>query len=72
MTYDHLVHVRGIGGMVWAISPNYMDRDFEQWETRYPGDAYVDVVGLDCYASADRERYLRQMNAGLTSLQRFC
>ena len=72
MTYDHLVRVRGIERLVWAISPNYMDRDFEQWETRYPGDAYVDIVGLDCYASADRERYLRQMDAGLSSLQRFC
>ncbi len=72
MTYDHLVRECGIEGMVWAISPNYMDRNFEQWETRYPGDAYVDVVGLDCYASADREGYIRQMHEGLGSLQRFC
>ena len=72
MTWEHLTVKRGIEGLVWAISPNYMDRDFEQWETRYPGDDYVDVVGLDCYASPDRARYLRQMHAGLGSLQRFC
>lgn len=72
MTWEHLTGKRGIEGLVWAISPNYMDRDFEQWETRYPGDAYVDVVGLDCYASPDREGYIRQMHAGLGSLQRFC
>lgn len=72
MTYDHLVGVRGVEGLVWAISPNYMDRDFESWETRYPGDGFVDVVGLDCYASRDSERYIRQMHAGLGSLQRFC
>ena len=63
---------RGIQDIVWAISPNYMDGNFEQWETRYPGDAYVDVIGLDCYASLDRERYIREMQAGLASLQKMC
>ena len=72
MTFDHLVRERGIEGMAWAISPNYMPQDFEQWEARYPGDAYVDVVGLDCYASLNRDGYIRQMHAGLASLQRFC
>ncbi len=72
MTFYHLVRERGIEGMAWAISPNYMTQDFGQWEARYPGDAYVDVVGLDCYASPDREGYIRQMHAGLASLQRFC
>ena len=72
MTYEHLVDKRGIDDMVWAISPNYMDRDFEQWETRYPGDAYVDIVGLDCYFFSDRETYIRQVRSGLASVQRFC
>lgn len=72
MNYDYFVRERGIPGMLWAISPNYMDVDFEQWETRFPGDDCVDIIGLDCYASADRERYIHQMHAGLGSLQRFC
>lgn len=72
MNYDYFVRERGIEGLLWAISPNYMDDNFEQWESRYPGDDYVDVIGLDCYASPDRERYLRQMKAGLASLQRMC
>jgi len=71
MNYEHF-QARGIKEIVWAISPNYMDNDFEQWENRYPGDEYVDVVGLDCYASPDREKYISQMRAGLASLQRFC
>ncbi len=72
MTYEHLVERRGIEGMAWAISPGHMVKDFEQWEARYPGDGYVDVVGLDCYASADREGFIRNMHHGLGSLQRFC
>ena len=71
MNYEHF-RARGIEGLVWVISPNYMERNFEQWETRYPGDAYVDVIGLDCYASLDRKAYIRQMRAGLASLQRMC
>ena len=71
MTYEHF-RARGIEGLVWAISPNYMEQDFEQWETRYPGDAYVDVIGLDCYASTDREAYIARMRDGLASLQRMC
>ena len=71
MNYDHF-RERGLEDLVWVISPNYMERNFEQWETRYPGDAYVDVVGLDCYASLDREAYIRQMREGLASLQRMC
>ncbi|MCR5351661.1 MAG: glycoside hydrolase family 26 protein [Bacteroidales bacterium] len=71
MNYEYF-RQRGIEGLVWAISPNYMDQHFEQWETRYPGDEYVDVIGLDCYASPDREGYIRQMRAGLASLQQMC
>jgi mannan endo-1,4-beta-mannosidase len=72
MTYDHLVHKRGIEGLVWAISPNFTEPDFEGWEARYPGDDVVDIVGLDCYSWGQRDNFIRQIRAGLTSLQRFC
>lgn len=72
MTYDHLVRERGIEGMSWAISPNFMEPFFERWQARYPGDDVVDVVGLDCYSGMDRGNFIRQMRAGLGSLQRFC
>lgn len=49
MTYDYIVKERGIDGLVWAISPNSMSSEFGKWEDRYPGDEYVDIVGLDCY-----------------------
>lgn len=49
MTYDYIVKERGIEELVWAISPGAADKDFEVWESRYPGDEYVDIVGLDGY-----------------------
>ena len=49
MTYGYMVREKGVKGLVWAISPNSMSDDFERWEERYPGDEYVDIVGLDCY-----------------------
>lgn len=51
MTYNHMVNERKLEGLLWAISPNSLPADFESWESRYPGDEYVDIVGLDCYCS---------------------
>lgn len=49
MTYDYLVKDRGLDNLVWAISPNGLQKDFEKWMERYPGDDYVDIIGLDQY-----------------------
>lgn len=49
MTYNYLVVERKLDQLVWAISPNALYENFEQWEERYPGDEYVDIVGLDIY-----------------------
>lgn len=49
MTYDYFTKEKGIYDLIWAISPNSLSNDFEKWEERYPGDGYVDMVGLDCY-----------------------
>lgn len=48
MTYEYMVGVKGLHNLLWAISPNSV-ADFEKWEERYPGDDYVDIVGLDVY-----------------------
>lgn len=54
MTYDYLTNEKHIGNLVWAISPGAAERDFDVWENRYPGDDYVDIVGLDCYCDTFR------------------
>ncbi|MBR4525530.1 MAG: beta-mannosidase [Bacteroidales bacterium] len=70
MNHEHFA-ARGVEAL-WAISPNYMANNFEQWLDRYPGDAFVDIVGLDCYAGGDRDGYVRQMRDGLASLTDMC
>lgn len=72
MTYEYLTITRGLKQISWAISPNYTDTDFKDWEDRYPGDEYVDVIGLDCYASADSVKFIGDMRKGLTALEEMC
>lgn len=77
MTYDYIVGERGLVDLVWAISPNTLPENFESWEERYPGDAYVDIIGLDCYCStslAKEEAFAKfkdDMVNCLGSLQKF-
>ena len=52
MTYDYLVGEKGLTEMLWAISPNACN-DFADWPQRYPGDEYVDIIGLDFYCFND-------------------
>lgn len=52
MTYDYLTKDRGLDNLVWAISPNGTQQDFGKWMERYPGDDYVDIIGLDQYESS--------------------
>lgn len=54
MTYNYIVGERKLTELVWAISPNSLSENFERWEESYPGDEYVDIVGLDCYCSTYR------------------
>lgn len=59
MTYNYLVGERKLSELVWAISPGSAVEIFEAWEERYPGDEYVDIVGLDGYCAT----YLPQEEA---------
>lgn len=79
MTYDYLVDVKGLKDMVWAISPNGKGGEFDAWMSRYPGDEYVDIIGLDYYMNtgikpyeAAVENYMQVMKEALTSLQKMC
>ena len=48
MTHDFFVKERGMTDIVWAYSPNSGISE-EQYMSRYPGDEYVDVLGIDHY-----------------------
>lgn len=49
MTFDYLAGVRGLTNMLWATSPDQTNFA-EGYVVRYPGDAYVDIIGLDQYS----------------------
>lgn len=48
MTWSALCEERGISSIVWCYSPN-SNVSPEQYMERYPGDGYVDMLGIDCY-----------------------
>ena len=76
MTYDYFVGERGLKNMLWAISPNEAEV-FPEWTKRYPGDKYVDIVGLDMYCptwlpqEAAIPHYLEYTRPLLASLEAF-
>mgnify|MGYP001837602292 FL=1 len=51
--------------MLTIYSPNAC-RSEAQYLDRYPGDAWIDVLGVDIYDSNEGDRYLRQMDETLT------
>ena len=77
MTYSYMVGVRELEGLLWAISPSSLERDFDSWTERYPGDGFVDIVGLDCYCSTfltqevALPRFISDMRRCMGSLEGF-
>ncbi len=59
-TVDYLRHERGLDNLLFAFSPSggdvHTDADYLY---RYPGDAYVDVLGVDHYYSSDPKELVR-------------
>ncbi|MBI1398041.1 MAG: hypothetical protein GC151_18865 [Betaproteobacteria bacterium] len=50
--YDYFVNVKGLDNLLWVYAPNCQDSsDLKSVTYYYPGSAYVDVVGLDCYTN---------------------
>lgn len=48
-TIDYLRNTRGIRSLVYSYSPNGEIHSPEEYMARYPGDDYVDLMGLDYY-----------------------
>lgn len=65
MTYDYMVKERGMTNLLWAYSPGAGGLTPELFEERYPGDDIIDLVGFDCYAGDDRQRYIGKMKSAL-------
>lgn len=48
-TVEYLRDVRGVHNFLYAWSPDGPVTSAEAYAMRYPGDAYVDIVGVDMY-----------------------
>ncbi|MDR3284579.1 MAG: hypothetical protein LBS97_05325 [Treponema sp.] len=51
-TVEYLRDVKGVHNFLYVYSPN-ATFDQELYESRYPGDAFVDILALDYYDNAD-------------------
>lgn len=56
MTWVYFVKDRGLTNLVWCYSPDGGASDIEGYMERYPGDEFVDLLGLDTYASTHFSR----------------
>lgn len=67
-THDFMEH-RCKGQIVWAFSPNLGAKTMEEY---YPGDKYVDLVGLDIYDFDNNPaQYTKNLTEGLDMLTTF-
>jgi mannan endo-1,4-beta-mannosidase len=48
MTVEHLRDKHELHNLLYAISPQDIETEAD-YLARYPGDGYVDILGLDCY-----------------------
>lgn len=48
LTHDYLEKEKGLDNILWCYSPD-SNASKEQYMSRYPGDDWVDILGVDCY-----------------------
>ena len=67
MTHDLLTKQYGCHHLVWAYSPNAVSGDTEErYMAYYPGDSYVDLLGIDLYDfDHNNARYQQQLREEL-------
>lgn len=66
-TVTYLRDTKGVRNFIYAISPQ-MDEDYKGGETdrltfRWPGDEYVDFLGMDCYHYNWKQAFKKNMDA---------
>lgn len=64
LMHDRLVDHHGLNNLIWVWTAQYLKGYEEQMKASYPGDEYVDIVGIDIYADSDAS-HSEAYNAGL-------
>lgn len=67
-TVDYLNNTRDLHNILYAFSPDVFESE-EEYLTFYPGDDYVDILGLDNYAYLDKKENAHRTVAMLEILE---
>ncbi len=59
----------GVQNLIYAFSPNTMN-DVKDFDDYYPGDDYVDILGVDIYNHSGNTRFIESLNMNLSILKR--
>jgi mannan endo-1,4-beta-mannosidase len=51
-TFTYLTDVKGLDNLLFAFTPHLDNMDGRDAASWYPGDAYVDMVGMDAYKAS--------------------
>lgn len=54
-TFDYLINVLKVNNMLFAFSPDRLFNSEAEYLERYPGDAYVDILGTDNYGDFETQ-----------------
>jgi mannan endo-1,4-beta-mannosidase len=64
-TVDYLKNTKGVHNILYAFSPDNSYTTAESYLSRYPGDKYVDVLGMDNYGDFNNQGSSGIKNANL-------
>jgi len=74
-TVDYLKETKGVHNLLYVYGPGSEAENVEAYAARYPGDAYVDMIGYDLYHSfptqENEESYLANIKKQNTILRDF-
>jgi len=65
-TVTYLRDIKGVHNILWSYSPDKIKTHHDYFE-RYPGDEYVDILGLDYYhrPSESNEQFIKNVRSAL-------
>ena len=71
MTHDYMTKERGFDHLLWSYSPDAGGLTDDNFGEKYPGDEYVDMVGIDFYQFTSNETYVERTRHCLALTEAF-
>ena len=71
MTHDYMTKERGFNHLVWSYSPDAGGLTDDNFGEKYPGDEYVDMVGIDFYQFTSNETFIERTRHCLALTEAF-